>query len=83
MEPGGIITEDKSGLVELNRMYQDSAVIGVYKMDLEVREGDCENVSDSGKKYSLTSRIPEQQQTSLTEPTTARRVGVDRSSSEV
>ena len=70
--------ENKSDLVELNRMYQDSALV-----DQGVREGECENVSESGKRYPLTRRTPDQQQTSLTEPTTARRVGVDKSCSEI
>ena len=61
--------EDKSGLVELNRMYQDSALVRVNKMDQEVRLGECENVYESGKKYPLTRRIAEQQQTSPIEPT--------------
>ena len=75
--------ENKSSLGELNRMYQDSALVGVDNMDQGVREEECEDVSGSGKKYPLTRRIPEQQQTSHTEPTTARRVEVDTSCSEV
>ena len=61
-------------------MNQDSALV-----DQGVREGECEkeNVSESGRRYPLTRRTPDQQQTSLTEPTTARRVGVDKSCSKI
>ena len=67
-------------LKELNRMAQDDILVELNRMD---QGGDGEQHWELGKEDSLSRMRMEQLQTSPTEPTTARKVGVSKDCSMV